>query len=140
VGFQACDPASDFRGAGALGLLNLYKFSSKASCQHLFSSIAAPFPGFFFCSAGLFLTMVACELVKTRRVGYQYWVCSGEEAIIDRFQLIYEMLFKEFGRFWLHCLDKSILYFNQNLKDFQAEVMGWSTKMLLKRIEGSGDD
>jgi hypothetical protein len=36
IGFQANDPATDFRGAGYLGLINLYRFSGSSKGKKSF--------------------------------------------------------------------------------------------------------
>lgn len=58
IGFQANDPATDFRGAGFLGLWNLVEFSRQKKCQGVFQWAIYKETAYFFCSAGLFLTMM----------------------------------------------------------------------------------
>ena len=41
IGFQVEDPATDFRGAGELGLENLYNFSTTEKGQKLFKIASA---------------------------------------------------------------------------------------------------
>jgi hypothetical protein len=36
IGFQGNDPSTDFRGAGVLGLINLYRLSSKEVGKNLY--------------------------------------------------------------------------------------------------------
>jgi hypothetical protein len=101
IGFQGTDPATDFRGAGMLGLSNLHKFSEKDACKEVFKVATDPKTEYFFCSAGLFLTMLAFDLLKKRKIRYEYWVHDTEEQLLTNFQNVYEMLFREFNKFWL---------------------------------------
>lgn len=64
IGFQVNDPATDFRGAGYLGLLNLVRFSRNKLCMSVFRWAINKDTEYFFCSAGLFFTMTAVELMK----------------------------------------------------------------------------
>lgn len=79
IGFQVNDPATDFRGAGYLGLLNLYHFSFTENCKKIFSIAVNPKTEYFFCSAGLFITMLVPDLMKQRKINYDYWVHSEHE-------------------------------------------------------------
>ena len=42
IGFQDKDPATDFRGAGSLGLENLYEFTCKKYCDEVFQVASNP--------------------------------------------------------------------------------------------------
>lgn len=64
IGFQVNDPATDFRGAGSLGLINLYNFTSNQKGKKAYLISADPKTEYFFCSAGLFFTMLASDLLK----------------------------------------------------------------------------
>ena len=70
IGFQVENPATDFRGAGFLGLINLSRFSSTSLCHQLFEIASAPDTEYFFASASLYLTMLASEVVGRRQTGY----------------------------------------------------------------------
>ena len=64
LGFQAQDPATDFRGAGFLGLINLSKWVKKPEGKRTFTVADTPGTQYFFASASLFLTMLSVELLK----------------------------------------------------------------------------
>jgi hypothetical protein len=74
IGFQVNDPATDFRGAGYLGLINLHRFTKTDRGYKAFKIASAPKTEYFFCSAGLFFTMLAAELLKQRKIDYDHWV------------------------------------------------------------------
>ena len=74
IGFQANDPATDFRGAGYLGLINLYRFSGSSKGKKSFLIASNSKTEFFYSSASLFFTMFAAELLKNRKIDYSHWV------------------------------------------------------------------
>lgn len=66
IGFQDANPATDFRGAGYLGLINLVEYSKTDAGQECFKTACNKDTHFFYCSAGLFMTILASNLVKSR--------------------------------------------------------------------------
>lgn len=59
IGFQGDDPATDFRGAGFLGLLNLHGWVGTSQGKEAFKVADSAGTDYFFASASLFLTMLA---------------------------------------------------------------------------------
>ena len=109
MGFQANDPATDFRGAGYLGLVNLVEFSRNKKCMGVFKWAINEDTTYFFCSAGLFFTMMGIELMKERRAPVEFWCFEEEKEILTKYQVLYNMLFMEFDEFWKSVENKSIL-------------------------------
>jgi hypothetical protein len=64
IGFQDANPATDFRGAGYLGLLNLVEYTKTEQGLDCFKTAMDPSTHFFFCSAGLFMTLLCTTLIK----------------------------------------------------------------------------
>ena len=59
---------------------------------------------------------------------YQFWVHENNQELISNFQVVYETLFGEFSEYWIKdCEDKTIMYFNQNLKNFKRRVEVWDS-------------
>lgn len=101
IGFQVEDPSTDFRGAGELGLENLYEFSKTEKCKKVFKIASSEKTEYFFASAGLFFTMLGSELLCKHRLGFTFVDSGDGEGILKQFQKIYEMLFCEFSTFWV---------------------------------------
>ncbi len=78
-------------------------FSRNKKCRGVFEWAIYKDTAYFFCSAGLFLTMMAAELMKEMIIGVDLWTFDDEDDILVRFQLIYNMLFMEFDYFWKAC-------------------------------------
>jgi hypothetical protein len=64
LGFQADDPATDFRGSGLLGLINLHAWVGKTLGKQSFAIADTKGMEYFFASASIFLTMLSIELVR----------------------------------------------------------------------------
>jgi|JI6StandDraft_1071083.scaffolds.fasta_scaffold12078_10 hypothetical protein len=119
IGFQDADPATDFRGAGHLGLINLLEYSRTTKGQGCFRTAMEPSTQFFFCSAGLFITLLCSNLVRERKVD-QLFVGNGNPE--SAFQQLYNNTFNRFHNFFNGLRDKSMMSFNSNLKQFEREL------------------
>ena len=56
-----------------MGLINLVKFSREKKCKNVFHWAVNKDTEYFFCSAGLFFTMTAVELIKSIIVPVDFW-------------------------------------------------------------------
>ena len=90
LGFQAEDPATDFRGAGVLGLINLHKWVKKQEGKRAFSVADTPGTDYFFASASLFLTMLSVELLKEGSISLSYWISDAPGSALNLFQGLFE--------------------------------------------------
>lgn len=63
LGFQANDPATDFRGSGYLGLINLHRLCQTKLGVELYNIASSAKTEYFFCSAGIFFTMLGFKIL-----------------------------------------------------------------------------
>ena len=78
IGFQVEDPATDFRGAGKLGLINLHRFTESPLCKPVFQVACSQKTEYFFASAGVFFTIMPLGLMDTTALGSEYWEHTSE--------------------------------------------------------------
>jgi ELMO domain-containing protein len=94
LGFQVDDPATDFRGAGVLGLTNLHAWVGTEEGKAAFRVADTPGTDYFFASASLFLTMLSVELLKGVQITPYYWVPRAGEGVEWLFQQLFEEVFR----------------------------------------------
>ena len=122
IGFQVEDPATDFRGAGYLGLANLHGWVAKEEGKRAFKIADTKETEYFFASASLFLTMLSVELLKGGQILSYYWVPREGEEVETMFQSMFEAVWSEFAAHWLVAPDKSMMQFNSTLLDFSRKL------------------
>ena len=64
IGFQDKDPATDFRGAGEMGLYNLHEFTKTTIGKQVFEVASHPNTQYFFASASLYMSLLTYHLVR----------------------------------------------------------------------------
>jgi len=105
LGFQCEDPASDFRGTGRLGLLNLHYFakSDTPKAVKLLNEANLTEQHYFFACGGINFThkllfMLAEEKVKI----HTFENCNDKEDALHRFNLLYSKFFEDFHQYWMN--------------------------------------
>lgn len=134
LGFQADDPATDFRGTGLLGLLNLHKWVEGSLGKEAFRVADTKGTDYFFASASIYLTMLTYELVKDRHIDASFWVDKPDTQILPSFQSIFTEIFRKFNDFWEQAQDKSMMQFNMNLIAFSNKVKSTLIREINARI------
>ena len=139
VGFQADDPATDFRGSGVLGLINLHRWVGTQEGKQAFQTADTPSTEYFFASASIFMTMLACELCRDFTVHPKYWMGAEEWKFPDweaPFQRVFSTVWGDFVLFWEGREDKSMMQFNQTLLAFSRTIRQPAAAARLNRALG----
>lgn len=106
IGFQGKNPATDFRGMGLLGLINLvYLFENRRTetGMKIFTLSKHPSYGFMFAVGGIYFTSVTLELLKSGKLKrYLYNLPRMEkEFTLEHFQDIFAQIYLEFSQHWV---------------------------------------
>jgi len=124
LGFQGKDPATDFRGGGMLGLLNLHYFALSYPAQArktLLNSCKTPWYPFAITGINLTAMLVTMAeqgaldvyLVKNEISGRRMW---------ESFHELYCTVFQQFDQFWESEKPADIMSFGPVLKKFQSQL------------------
>jgi len=125
IGFQGKNPATDFRGMGILGLLNLlflFENQRQSSGFKIFGQSQHPNYGFSFAVMAINFTSVSFELLRNGRMkGYMYNL-TEEEYTLENFQNFFVEIFGEFADYWVMRKPANIMAFNDIKQTFMADV------------------
>eukprot|EP00744_Colponema_vietnamica_P014021 GILI01019651.1.p2 GENE.GILI01019651.1~~GILI01019651.1.p2 ORF type:complete len:327 (+),score=104.81 GILI01019651.1:80-982(+) len=103
IGFQGEDPATDFRGMGLLGLVNLVYFAKTYSkqCQQVLANSNHPAHWYSFAIAGINITGWCVKLLESRQVNrFFYRTADASADPLEAFNELYCLVFWEFNKFW----------------------------------------
>ena len=124
IGFQGEDPATDFRGSGILGLLNLHSFVNnfKAEAKEVYENSLQIDSQYFFASAGLYISLKICEWIKVFILINQnglfdsiFYDHNCNEDTLAMVNKLYASIFKDFDIFWMNQLVRSLMMFNETI-------------------------
>eukprot|EP00741_Cyanophora_paradoxa_P009692 tig00001600_g9390.t1 len=118
IGFQGKDPATDFRGMGILGLLNLIYFAKMDSKQA--RSICSD-PVLPFAITGINLTSFCLSLLDERTLSV-YFYHENAEGSLRAFHEIYCRAFVRLYARWQEARPVNVMAFGEIFKAFQAGV------------------
>lgn len=121
IGFQGKDPTTDLRGAGMLGLRNLYYFVSESqeNSMEVYRVASDAQTWYFFCASGINFTGKIIELIETNRL--DVFLINYRGDIISFINNLYDRLFTNFNRFWVRKGIKSFMQFNTMLEEFMSK-------------------
>jgi len=122
LGFQGMDPATDFRGMGYLGLLNLLRyaavFNSNARATLLDSN--SPSNTYPFAITGINITSWILGMLKQGQLNEHFYI-NG--VSFDEFCSLYSNLFTEFGKFYVASKPKNIMDFPDIMNKFKERTV-----------------
>ncbi|XP_065187223.1 ELMO domain-containing protein 2-like isoform X1 [Sycon ciliatum] len=125
IGFQGNNPATDFRGMGYLGLLNLIYFAKHrtAAAQRLLLHSQHPTIGYGFALAGINMTSLVLELLSSDHLqAYFYKECCGKTVTLQDLQDVFCGLFEQFDRFWIAREPENVMAFNAVRSDYKLAL------------------
>lgn len=126
VGFQGEDPATDFRGAGFLGLENLIYFTETYPQYALktYKESCDPKHHYFFAAAGLYLTLEIYFMMNNNYFDDLFYQASTKEKAMAVFGEIYSAMFHMFDRFWLQQENATMMTFNGIILEYFGLIKG----------------
>jgi ELMO domain-containing protein len=128
IGFQGDDPATDFRGMGLLGLLNLLYFAREypGTARHLVSHSQHPKYGYTFAVVGINITHMAWRLLREGHAKSHFYnlLRSGQKGYpsLEQFHQFYCYLFYEFDAFWMEAKPHNLMEFNIVQEKFERSI------------------
>jgi len=126
IGFQGEDPATDFRGAGYLGLENLIYFTEKYPNNALkaYKASCDPKHNYFFAAAGLYITLEIYFMMNKNYFDDLFYQASVKEKAVMVFGEIYSTVFRMFDEFWVKQPNANMMTFNTIINEFFALLRG----------------
>jgi hypothetical protein len=143
LGFQGKDPASDFRGMGMLGLVQLVYFSENRStaARDLLLESNHPRRWFPFAATGINMTKFVSELLAETRLHRAIFThlenntltdlsrvgdthaseCDSLMAACEPVHAIYCLLFEDFHRLWVRRDPRDVMSFAVIFEELKAE-------------------
>ncbi|VDN06455.1 unnamed protein product [Thelazia callipaeda] len=124
IGFQGCDPATDFRGMGILSLDQLI-FLAQYDVAHAHSILSIsnhPLHGFPMAITGINLTALTRQLLTENALKMHFYNTVPGAPTINNFHHAYCQIFKLFCAFWTKRKGE-ITYFNIIKKDFETQLI-----------------
>lgn len=143
IGFQGCDPSTDFRGMGFLGLLQLEHFANKHTekAKRCLQESVNPSRAYFpFAATGINFTFFLMELISEQRLYHFVFekyelnaLCattdendSNDETIVnmtlDSLHDLYSDLYIDFLDLWLTENPNSLMDFPRIFNQFKKDV------------------
>lgn len=144
LGFQGKDPATDFRGMGLLGLIQLVYFSQSSPqlARQLLKESQADITYFPFAATGINVTAFVLELLKERRFHIlmireldkilledsgtpsdgKPFDAKTVEQVVEIIHKIYTILFLRLGRAWLTSDSVDLMGFPKVYSAFKVEA------------------
>lgn len=122
IGFQGSDPATDFRGMGMQGLLDLLYFVKRypTYAQSVLQHASHPTNWYPYAIVGINITKFCYQTLESRKLQmflFQYG------ANVDMFQEFYCYLFNRFNQFWItHEPSLSVMDFESKFIEFKQQV------------------
>lgn len=128
IGFQGDDPATDFRGMGILGLMNLLYFAREypGTARHLLTHSQHPKYGYTFCVVGINITHMAWRLLKDGIAKSHFYNLlkfndKGYPSI-ENFHQFYCYLLYEFDAYWMNAKPDNLMQFNNVHFKFEKTI------------------
>jgi len=123
LGFQGTDPATDFRGMGHLGLLNLifYAQFDNTNARETLLESCLPSNAYPFAITGINLTSWILNLLKQGKLNEHLYVNGVTH---DEFCRLYCNLFTEFGKFYVSSKPKNLMDFPNIMNKFKEQILG----------------
>jgi hypothetical protein len=119
IGFQGPDPSTDLRGAGVLGLRNLYHYVLKSENSQFTWKIASDAKTWYFFSAsGINFTGKIIDLIESGF--YDEFLLTCQSEILDFSNKLYDVLFSSFNEYWYKNGFTDFMKFNTQLEYFMA--------------------
>uniref|UniRef100_A0AC35TMC5 ELMO domain-containing protein n=1 Tax=Rhabditophanes sp. KR3021 TaxID=114890 RepID=A0AC35TMC5_9BILA len=129
IGFQGLDPATDFRGAGVLGLDQMIYFAKHdlENCRRILQLSLHPIKGFPFAICSITITFIGKELLAEGYLKrHVYNSINPEEVSIEDFHRIYLALFKLFAEHWFSSDEnRDIMNFNIVKSEFISRIKSY---------------
>ena len=124
IGFQGKNPATDFRGMGVLSLKNLIYFieSKTDEAKRLFSLSQHPRFGYPFAVAGINLTGVAFDLLRSGELKAHFYTAAATKYTLEDFQKLFVQMFCAFSDFYISSEPENIMEFNQQLNNYKKII------------------
>jgi len=124
IGFQGTDPATDFRGMGLLGLLNLHHLASNHPqiTLQMIQHSNHPRHGYSFAILGINLTSMAVELLSNGLLRTHFFNSIKRRPQVVDFHHVYVYLFVEFDKFWTECRPQNVMEFSKIRARFLANI------------------
>ncbi|XP_038063357.1 ELMO domain-containing protein 2-like [Patiria miniata] len=115
IGFQGDDPATDFRGMGMLGLLNLIYFAEtyNKAARHVLSHSHHPQFGYSYAVVGINMTSTAYHLLQDGALKTHLYNHVRGKPSLEDFHRIYCHVFFNFDKFWLAEKPRDIMEFSR---------------------------
>eukprot|EP00794_Sanderia_malayensis_P014376 gene14373-15874_t len=134
IGFQGKNPATDFRGMGILSLRNLIFFIDKQpdEVKRMFSLSLHPRFGYPFSVAGINLTGVAFDLLRSGKLKSYFYATDETSYNIEHFQDVFIRLFNGFTTYYISSEPENIMEFNQLLGKYKEIISSRLEKNDLK--------
>eukprot|EP01132_Coremiostelium_polycephalum_P010057 gene10057-12326_t len=116
IGFQGKDPATDFRGMGALGLLNLHYFATNhtENAQKLLVNANTKYK-YPFAITGINITSVLVQMLEKSALK-NHFIYSG--STIQQFNELYVKIFIYFDNYYQSKKPVNIMQFGPIMKEF----------------------
>lgn len=55
---------------------------------------------YFFCSAGIYITVKLSEIVRSQKLNKFFYTCTDTNSALDIFNELYSLTFTEFNNYW----------------------------------------
>eukprot|EP00112_Aurelia_sp_Birch-Aquarium-sp1_P023434 Seg6984.1 transcript_id=Seg6984.1/GoldUCD/mRNA.D3Y31 product="ELMO domain-containing protein 1" protein_id=Seg6984.1/GoldUCD/D3Y31 len=124
IGFQGNNPATDFRGMGILSLKNLIFFleNENEEAKRLFSLSQHPRFGYPFAVAGINLTGVLFDLLRSGKLKAYFYTTNDTKYTLKDFQKLFCQIFCAFSQFYILSEPENIMEFNELLNKYKATI------------------
>ena len=124
IGFQGKNPATDFRGMGILSLKNLLYFleSKPAEATKLYSLSLHPRFGYPFAVAGINITSLAFELLRSGKLKAYLYSTDTMKYSLNDFQDLFVRMFCAFSDYYMSSEPENIMEFNQLLGKYKEII------------------
>jgi len=120
IGFQGEDPATDFRGAGMLGLDNLIYFveNHPQKALNAYKGSCSPQHPYFFAAGGLYITLEMYHLLNDNYFDELFCEANTKEKALQIFSEIYSAAFHMFDNYWIKQPNATMMRFNTIITTF----------------------
>ena len=130
IGFQGSDPATDLRGAGMLGLVNLFDFvTSPIACQIALDILKLSrdvTQGFPMCALSMSLTVVVITFLRDGRLSK---ICNSRGMVFSVVNDVYKALFYRLYNVWRYG-HKTIWDSSSVLQELELSAKGSIQRLL----------
>ncbi|XP_071786925.1 ELMO domain-containing protein 2-like [Asterias amurensis] len=124
IGFQGDDPATDFRGMGILGLLNLIYFAEtyNKAARHVLSHSHHPKYGYSYAVVGINMTSTAYHLLQDGTLKTHLYNHVERQPTVEDFHQVYCYVLFNFDQFWLAEKPRDIMEFSRVRDKFEEKL------------------